>query len=236
MKLLQPTSDNKVDYLSQAAPTTMLGSCRATFPSPARVSFFDMSIQFKLGFDLAKHAGLQYDPLFLAPAQQTELVNRIERLPFREFEFHGYLGKRRIVSFGWRYEYSGRGVLKRADEIPDFLRDVRVKAALIAGSEPQELEQALVTEYRPGAGIGWHRDKPVFDRVVGISLLTPCTIRFRRIVDSNASKKSWDRMNLVTQPGSAYVLSGSVREEWEHSILRVDKLRYSVTFRSLRRS
>lgn len=195
-----------------------------------------MSIQFKLGFDLAKHAGLQYDPLFLAPAQQTELVNRIERLPFREFEFHGYLGKRRIVSFGWRYEYSGRGVLKRADEIPDFLRDLRVKAALIAGSEPTELEQALVTEYRPGAGIGWHRDKPVFDRVVGISLLTPCTIRFRRIVDSNASKKSWDRMNLVTQPGSAYVLSGSVREEWEHSILRVDKLRYSVTFRSLRRS
>lgn len=183
---------------------------------------------------LAKLAGLEYEPFFLTPVEQTELVARIEPLPFREFEFHGYLGKRRIVSFGWRYEYSGRGVLKPADEVPDFLVDLRVKAALLARAEPAELEQVLVTEYRPGVGIGWHRDKPEFDRVVGVSLLAPCTLRFRRIVDSKASKKSWERMNLVIQPGSAYLMSGSIREDWEHSILRVDALRYSVTFRSLR--
>ena len=127
--------------------------------------------------------GLLYEPKFIDQTYESELLSHIQRLPFREFEFHGYFGKRRIVSYGWRYEYSGRGVLKPAEDIPEFLLDLRATAGSFAQLDPAELQQVLVTEYRAGAGIGWHRDKPVFDRVVGISLLAPCILRFRRKVN-----------------------------------------------------
>jgi alkylated DNA repair dioxygenase AlkB len=97
--------------------------------------------------------------------------------------------------------------------------------------EPEEFEHVLVTEYGPGAGIGWHRDKAVFGEVVGISLLSPCVFRMRREV----SKKKWVRFNLVAEPRSAYYLSGPARFEWEHSIPQMDALRYSITFRNLRK-
>lgn len=192
----------------------------------------------KSGADLNGLAGLHYQTDFIDSHYETELLSRVQTLPFREFEFHGYLGKRRIVSFGWRYEYSGRGELKQAEEIPDFLLDLRSRGALLAQLEPEELQQVLVTEYRPGAGIGWHRDKPVFDRVVGISLLAPCILRFRRKIDQDGSakRKTWQRVNLITEPRSAYLLAGAARAEWEHSILRVNELRYSITFRSLRQT
>lgn len=119
-------------------------------------------------------------------------------LQFREFEFHGCLGKRRIVSFGRRYDYSGRGELKKAEDIPDFLLGLRRCAASFAQLEPEALQQVLVTEYPAGAGIGWHRDKPVFDQVVGISLLAPCVLRFRRKV--NARTRTWERVNFLAQP------------------------------------
>ena len=180
--------------------------------------------------------GLQYQPEFIDSVYETELLGWVPALPFREFEFHGYLGKRKIVSFGWRYEYSGRGELKPAEKIPDFLRDLRRRAASLARLEPAALEQVLVTEYRAGSGIGWHRDKPVFDQVVGVSLLAPCVLRFRRRVagaDDGANSR-WQRVNLFAQPRSAYLVTGPVRSQWEHSILRVNELRYSITFRSLR--
>lgn len=182
--------------------------------------------------------GLQYRPEFLDASSEAELLARIETLPFREFEFHGYLGKRRIVSFGWRYQYSGRGELKKAQNIPDFLLGLRRRAASLAQLETEVLQQVLVTEYPAGAGIGWHRDKPVFDQVVGISLLAPCVLRFRRKIYANLkagkARTTWERLNLLAQPRSAYLLQGPARLDWEHSILRVDKLRYSITFRGVR--
>ena len=194
-------------------------------------------------FDNSRHEaalnaleGLNYQTEFIDSIYEARLLAAVQALSFREFEFHGYLGKRRIVSFGWRYEYSGRGELKPAAEIPDFLRDLRMRAAWLAGLEPGALEQVLVTEYRQGAGIGWHRDKPVFDQVVGVSLLAPCILRFRRKrpgADHGANAR-WQRVNLFAEPRSAYLLAGPVRSQWEHSILRVNNLRYSITFRSLR--
>jgi alkylated DNA repair dioxygenase AlkB len=176
--------------------------------------------------------GLRYQPEFVDSDFEAALLERISDLPFREFEFHGYLGKRRVVSFGWRYEYSGRGALREAEDIPGFLLDLRSRAASFAHLEPEELQQVLVTEYRQGAGIGWHRDKPVFEKVVGVSLLAPCVLRFRRKLEGT---RAWERENLVAQPRSAYLLEGPVRREWEHSIVSVDELRYSITFRSLRK-
>ena len=171
--------------------------------------------------------GLRYQPALISRSDESALVERVRELPFREFEFHGYVGKRRVVSFGWKYDF-GSQRLQKAEEIPDYLVSLRALAALFANLEPEAFEQVLVTEYANGAGIGWHRDKAVFGQVVGISLLAPCTLRFRRKVDAN-----WERANLLAEPRSAYHLSGPVRSEWEHSIARVDTLRYSITFRSM---
>ena len=179
--------------------------------------------EFKLPLE-----GFRYEPELLKPSDEQQLLTHLRTLPFREFEFHGYLGKRRVVSFGWRYDYSG-ATLRKADDIPDFLIPLRTRAAAFANLDPQDFPHALVTEYAPGAGIGWHRDKAVFGQVVGISLLAPCVLRFRR-----KTGEKWQRVNVQTEPRSAYHLSGPARHEWQHSILRVDELRYSITFRTMR--
>lgn len=171
--------------------------------------------------------GFHYQPELIGPSEEDSLVARIRELPFREFEFHGYLGKRRIVSFGWHYDFSGQK-LRKAEDIPDFLLAIRALAAPLAHLDPGEFQHVLVTEYSPGAGIGWHRDKKVFGKVAGISLLAPCVLRFRR----KAGEK-WERSNLPIAARSAYVLTGPSRSEWQHSISRVDELRYSITFRNV---
>src|ERR1051325_6430377 len=179
--------------------------------------------------------GFRYQPDFIDTVYESALLAQIRELPFREFEFHGYRGKRRVVSFGWRYDYTGRGALRPADEIPEFLLRLRDLAASFAKLEAASLQQALVTEYRPGAGIGWHRDKPVFGQVVGVSLLAPCVLRFRRKLNERQTpRRMWERVNVFAQSRSAYLMSGPSRLEWEHSIAGVDELRYSITFRGLR--
>lgn len=172
--------------------------------------------------------GFGYRPALIDRTEEDELIANVRELPFREFEFHGYLGKRRVVSFGWQYDFSGGGALRKADDIPEFLLPLRERAARFAKLEPGALQHVLVTEYAPGAGIGWHRDKAVFGQVVGISLLAPCVLRFRRKVNDR-----WERVNVPAEPRSAYLLSGPARFEWQHSILRVDALRYSITFRNV---
>lgn len=98
-----------------------------------------------------------------------------------------------------------------------------------ADIEPTQLQQVLVSEYEAGAGIGWHRDKAVFGDVIGISLLSRCNFRLRRQVG-----EKWERVTVVAEPRSAYLLRGPARTEWEHSIPGVDELRYSLTYRNLR--
>jgi alkylated DNA repair dioxygenase AlkB len=172
--------------------------------------------------------GFRYQPGFISVEEEQELVEQLARLPFKEFEFQGYLGKRRVVSFGWQYVFDGSG-LRKADDMPEFLLAFRARAAAFAGIEPQALQHVLLTEYRSGAPIGWHKDRSVFGETVGISLLSPCRFRFRR---ANGSK--WERAALIAEPRSAYVLSGPSRTQWEHSIPPVEALRYSITFRNLR--
>jgi alkylated DNA repair dioxygenase AlkB len=172
--------------------------------------------------------GFRYQPALVTEEDQDAILVRVRELPFREFEFHGYTGKRRVVSFGWKYDFNDRKMLK-ADDIPDFLLALRASAAHFAGMQPESLQQALVTEYGPGAAIGWHRDKSVFGEVVGVSLLASCVFRLRRAVND-----TWERVSIVAEPRSAYLLSGPSRTEWEHSIPPVEELRYSVTFRNLR--
>lgn len=172
--------------------------------------------------------GFRYQPDVITPDEERALLAEIRGLPFRDFEFHGYTGKRRVVSYGWQYDFEARR-LRKADDIPPFLLPLREVAARFAGMCPERLQHVLVTEYGPGAPIGWHRDKAVFGEVVGISLLSPCVFRLRRSVGER-----WERVSLTAAPRSAYLLSGPARTEWEHSIPPVDALRYSVTWRNLR--
>jgi alkylated DNA repair dioxygenase AlkB len=182
----------------------------------------------KKGSETAPPEGFRYQADVLPEAEERELVERIRQLPLKEFEFHGYVGKRRVVSYGWHYDFGERR-LHQVDEIPEFLAPLRDRAAAFAGLEPADLPHALVTEYGAGAAIGWHKDKGVFGDVIGVSLLSPCVFRLRR----KAGAK-WERYSLTAEPRSAYLLRGPSRTEWEHSIPDVDALRYSITFRSLR--
>ena len=187
-------------------------------------------------------AGFRTAPDFIGAAEEARLVDAFADLPFKEFEFHGFLGKRRVVPFGFRSDYSGGGLgggLKEAAPIPQFLLPLRSRAAAFAELAPERLVQALVTEYRPGAAIGWHRDRPYYADVIGVSLVSPCTFRLRKkretSSDGNSSgSKFWDRAAMVLARRSIYLMRGAVREVWEHSIPAVDALRYSVTFRALR--
>jgi len=181
------------------------------------------------GVGTALPDGFKYQPDLVPPAEELRLLQRVKELPFKEFEFQGFIGKRRTVSYGWHYDFNQRA-LQKADDIPDFLVSLREVAADFAAMEAAELQQVLVTEYDAGASIGWHRDKAVFGDVIGISLLSSCRFRLRRKAGS-----TWERVSLTAEPRSAYLLRGPARTEWEHSIPAVDALRYSITFRNFRK-
>lgn len=172
--------------------------------------------------------GFEYLPDIVSPGEEQRLLEQVRALPLKEFEFQGYVAKRRVVSYGWRYDFNHR-LLRQAEDIPPFLLSLRDTAAGFAGMPPDQLQQVLVLEYDAGAGIGWHRDKAVFGEVIGISLLSPARFRLRRKVGT-----TWERASIIAEPRSAYLLSGAARTEWEHSIPEVEALRYSITFRNFR--
>lgn len=173
-------------------------------------------------------SGFSYQADFIAPQSEGALLQQLSALTFKEFEFHGFRAKRRVVWFGWRYDFNGGGLQKTQSELPGFLAPIRDQVAAFAQVGPADLQQVLVTEYRPGAAIGWHKDRSMFGIVIGLSLLSPCRFRLRRKI-----KASWERAELTIEPRSIYVLAGPARKEWEHSIPAVAALRYSITFRTV---
>jgi alkylated DNA repair dioxygenase AlkB len=173
-------------------------------------------------------AGFRYVPDVLSSAEEKSLVQQFEKLPVRPFEFHGYEGNRRIYTFGYKYIFAGQE--PRADaSIPEFLRPLTEIASQISGSPADAFEQLMLTEYAPGAGIGWHRDRPMYEDIVAVSFLAPCTLRLRRKVGDD-----WKRRSARIEPRSAYLLHGPVRNIWQHSIAPMDVLRYSMTLRTFR--
>jgi alkylated DNA repair dioxygenase AlkB len=171
-------------------------------------------------------AGFHYREEMMTAAEEAALVEQFRTLPSKPFDFHGHAGNRRVVYFGWRYDYAGRA-LQESEPIPSFLRPLRDIAAAFADVSVESLQQVLINEYPPGAGIGWHRDRPMFEDVIAFSLLAPCMLRFRY-----KQGAGWERSARPVAPRSAYLLRGPSRREWEHSITPMDRLRYSVTFRN----
>jgi len=163
---------------------------------------------------------------FVSREEEAALLAHAASLPFKPFEFQGWLGKRETVSFGWRYDFNQARV-EPAPPIPPFLLPLRERAARFAGLEPPAFEQALVIRYGVGAALGWHRDRPQFDRVFGLSLLSDCVLRFRR-----RTARGFERFSLDAPARGAYLLSGEIRHVWEHSLAPVTQPRFSITFRS----
>jgi alkylated DNA repair protein (DNA oxidative demethylase) len=172
-------------------------------------------------------AGLFQADTIVTPGEEQTLIAGIDAVELSPFRFHGWLGKRLTASYGWRYDFDDASCTPAA-AIPDWLLPLRAKAARFAGLRPSELVQALLIRYDPGAGIGWHRDRPVFEHILGISLGAPATMRFRR-----RRRGGFDRASAVLIPRSIYHLTGEARHEWEHSIAPMEVTRWSVTFRSL---
>jgi DNA oxidative demethylase len=172
--------------------------------------------------------GFVYRPEFVSVAEEAALLDELPRLSFSGVKMHGVLARRRVAHFGWLYGYESWRI-EPGPALPDFLLPLRAHAGRLAGVTPESLAEVLVTEYPPGAGIGWHRDAPMFDLVVGVSLLGGCRFRFQR-----GQGEARETAVVALEPRSAYVLTGPARSEWQHSIPPMQTLRYSITFRTLR--
>ncbi|HKX92440.1 MAG TPA: alpha-ketoglutarate-dependent dioxygenase AlkB [Sphingomicrobium sp.] len=178
-------------------------------------------------FDTPLIPGLAHCPDLISAGEERTLIARLETLDVAPFRFQGWLGNRKTKSFGWRYDFDDAS-FSRTEPIPAWLAPLREKAAAFAEVAPDDFAHVLVARYDPGAGIGWHKDRDVFEQVVGVSLNTPATLRFRQRIGSG-----FRRANLELEPRSAYCLSGDSRWEWEHRILPGNSLRFSITFRTL---
>lgn len=173
---------------------------------------------------------MRYSGAFLDEGEELRLLARFRSLEFHEVRMRGVAARRRVVQYGWKYSFE-TFKMTEGPPLPAFLVPIRDRAALFAGLPPEHLSEALLTEYAPGATIGWHRDAPGFGVVVGISLAAACRFRFRR-----GATRNWEVFELPLEPRSIYVLEGEARTEWQHSIPAVKALRYSITFRTLRRT
>ena len=173
--------------------------------------------------------GMRYADEFLSREQEAALVAVIERLPLANMQYQQYTARRRVVSYGGQYDFSAQK-LETAEPLPAWLDELRERAGEWAGIPPERFTQALVAEYQPGTPLGWHRDVPDFEDVVGVSLLDEAVMRFRPYPHETGSKA--ETLRLVLPPRSIYLLRGASRWEWQHAVSPTKALRYSITLRT----
>lgn len=174
--------------------------------------------------------GLIYEPALLTRDEERRLLDRVTGIDFDEIRMHGVVAKRSAKHYGLDYDFEQRRAIADGEPIPDWLELPRVRAAALAGLSPEALVEVLVLRYPEGAQIGWHRDAPMFGTVVGISLLSPSRMRFRR-----GRPGAWETAELTLEPRSGYVLVGDARTKWQHHVPPTKRERYSITFRTLRK-
>jgi alkylated DNA repair dioxygenase AlkB len=174
--------------------------------------------------------GLVYEPDFVTRDEERDLLDVLESLDFYRVTMRGQPSKRLVRHYGLQYDYDTWKV-DPGDPLPPALEWVRERAARLVDAAPEALAQVLVTQYPPGAPIGWHRDAPAFGDVIGVSLGAASRMRFQR-----GKGEERETAEVVLEPRSAYVLTGPARTQWQHSIPPVKELRHSITFRTLRRA
>jgi len=173
-------------------------------------------------------AGFTYAPQFLSVAQEAQLLETIRTLPFEEAQYKEWRARRRIVSFGGRYDFTQQE-LTQAPPIPEFLLPLRARLAEWAGIREQRMQHAMIAEYRPETPLGWHRDVPQFEDVLGVSLLGHARLRFRPWPPRPGQRATW---KIDLEPRSAYLMRGAARWKWQHAVSPTRELRYSITFRT----
>jgi len=187
----------------------------------AQIELFDTSLPLP--------DGLVYARDFVTPAEEQALLAVFATLPFAEARYKAWTARRRVVSYGSRYDF-GDNRLDDAPPVPPFLEPLRARAASWVGGVPEDFTDALIAEYRAGTQLGWHRDVPQFERVVGISLAGHCRMRFRPWPLREDKREGV--FDLALEPRSAYVLQREARWRWQHSVPPTPELRYSITFRT----
>ena len=173
--------------------------------------------------------GLVYRSELISVDEEATLLAELETLRFDPIVMHGQEAKRTARHYGLDYDYESRTPMP-GEPLPEWLEIVRARAAELSGVEPEELVEILVQRYPPGSTIGWHRDAPAFGKVVGVSLGGSSRLRFQR--GKGEGRRVWE---VLLEPRSGYVLDGEARTSWQHSIPPTKELRYSITFRTLRR-
>jgi alkylated DNA repair dioxygenase AlkB len=165
----------------------------------------------------------------VTPAEEASLAARLDAASLKPFEFGQWRGKRLTAHYGSAYDFETYQ-LGPAPPLPGFLEPLREKAAKLIDAAPEAFSHALINEYRPGTQLGWHRDVPEFERVVGVSLAGSCRMRFRPY----PARKGARVFVLELEPRSVYVLRDEIRWRWQHSVAPTKALRYSITFRTRR--
>jgi len=174
--------------------------------------------------------GLLYVEEFMSLDEERSLLSLLGAIEFRAVTMRGHTARRTVRHFGLDYAYE-TGNLVATEPLPKEMAWLRDRCAVLIEREPDDLVQVLISRYPEGAGIGWHRDAPMFgSRIAGVSLRARCRMRFQRTVLGERSVAA-----IELAPRSAYVLSGKARWSWQHSIPATKELRYSITFRTLRR-
>ncbi len=172
--------------------------------------------------------GFSYHPNFISVDEEASLIAAFEKLPLTPAPYKEYTAKRRILSFGWGYDQEQEQLIP-GEPLPDFLRPVAARSAAFAGIPKDRVVEALITEYRPGTGVGWHCDNESFEMVLGVSLGSWCTFDMRPLRSSGETES----FSVTLEPRSIYLMRGSSRWNYQHRVMPTKALRYSITFRTL---
>ena len=174
--------------------------------------------------------GFKYQTSFLAAAEECLLLDVIRNLPLKEAQYRQWRANRRTVSFGGKYDFTANELLP-AEPIPPCLFALRARVAAWSGIEASQFNHALIAEYRTGTQLGWHRDVPDFESVVGVSLAGAARMRFRPFPPREDRRRAAFAIDLA--PRSVYTMQGAARWQWQHAVSATKMLRYSITFRTL---
>lgn len=195
----------------------------------AQISLFDAPASLPARLP----SGLRYERDFLSVDEEHELIQHVLALPLEAARYKSYTARRRVASFGGRFDYDANR-LEPSPPLVAELHPLRDRVARWLGVAPDALVHVLVAEYRPGTPLGWHRDVPDFEDVIGVSLGGEAAMRFRPY--SPTQPKRSDIVRVTLEPRSIYLLRGTARWRWQHSVAPTKALRWSITFRTARRT